>query len=577
MSEIGMKGNAREYFDRIALVPAGKGGNDLRRNLATPLWIVMTIVGLVLLIGCANVANLLLARASARRSEIAVRLAIGASRGRLVRQLLTEGAVLVAAGATLGLLVSRWGVSTLVRFFAGGQQRIVLEPHFDVRVLTFTAAVAALTGLLFSIVPALQATRVDAARPDDTNRTSTAKPRARLGQALVVVQVTLSLVLLSGAALFIRTLQNLNSVEAGFSRHGVMTMRVEAPLPPFDAARNAVTEHAQLAHMWQELLDRLSVLPAVTSVGFSTMSPLSRRDRGVLIDVPGEPQKTERDRSIHLNHVTPGYFDTFGIRLIEGRRFTPGDQPSSLRVAILNKTAVRLYFGQASPIGRLVTFPGQRIPDPYRIVGVVEDTRYDSLRREPDRMAYLPIAQSVDRLGSVIVGVRAAIEPAGLLAGVRDAAARSVPGSAVTNVITLEQQIDDSMLQERLVAMLASVFGGLALVLACIGVYGVLSYAVLRRTREIGIRLAIGARRGSVIWLVVRETVLLIVMALAIGIPIVLLTTRYVKAQLYGVTPGDPAAISLAIVVLVGVAALAAFVPARRASNVDPMIALRWE
>ena len=303
-----------------------------------------------------------------------MRLAIGASRGRLVRQLLTEGAVLVAAGATLGLLVSRWGVSTLVRFFAGGQQRIVLEPHFDVRVLTFTAAVAALTGLLFSIVPALQATRVDAAKPDDTNRTSTAKPRARLGQALVVVQVTLSLVLLSGAALFIRTLQNLNSVEAGFSRHGVMTMRVEAPLPPFDAARNAVTEHAQLAHMWQELLDRLSVLPAVTSVGFSTMSPLSRRDRGVLIDVPGEPQKTERDRSIHLNHVTPGYFDTFGIRLIEGRRFTPGDRPSSLRVAILNKTAVRLYFGQASPIGRLVTFPGQRIPDPYRIVGVVEDT-----------------------------------------------------------------------------------------------------------------------------------------------------------------------------------------------------------
>ncbi len=234
-----MKGNAREYFDRIALVPAGKGGNDLRRNFATPLWIVMTIVGLVLLIGCANVANLLLARASARRGEIAVRLAIGASRGRLVRQLLTEGAVLVAAGATLGLLVSRWGVSTLVRFFAGGQQRIVLEPHFDVRVLTFTAAVAALTGLLFSIVPALQATRVDAAKPDDTNRTSTAKPRARLGQALVVVQVTLSLVLLSGAALFIRTLQNLNSVEAGFSRHGVMTMRVEAPLPPFDAARNA--------------------------------------------------------------------------------------------------------------------------------------------------------------------------------------------------------------------------------------------------------------------------------------------------------------------------------------------------
>ena len=239
----------------------------------------------------------------------------------------------------------------------------MLEPHFDIRVLTFTAAVAALAGLLFSIVPTLQATRVGAAKPDDTNRTSTAKPRARLGQALVVVQVTLAAL---GAALFIRTLQNLNSVEAGFSRNGVMTMRVEAPLPPLDAARNAVMEHAQLAHMWQALLDRLSVLPAVTSVGFSTMSPLSRRDRGVLIDVPGEPQKTERDRSIHLIYVSPGYFDTFGIRLIEGRRFTPQDQPNSARVAILNKTAVRLYFGQASPIGRMVTFPGQRIPDLIR-------------------------------------------------------------------------------------------------------------------------------------------------------------------------------------------------------------------
>ena len=454
----------------------------------------------------------------------------------------------------------------------------MLEPHFDVRVLTFTVAVAALTGLLFSIVPALQATRVDAAKPDDTNRTSTAKPRARLGQALVVVQVTLSLVLLSGAALFIRTLQNLNSVEAGFSRHGVMTMRVEAPLPPFDAARNAVMEHAQLAHMWQALLDRLSVLPAVTSVGFSTMSPLSRRDRGVLIDVPGEPQKTERDRSIHLNHVTPGYFDTFGIRLIEGRRFTPagstellpGGDPQQDRRAPL------LWTGQPDrPYGRLFPVSGSRI---------LIRSSASSRTRGTTVCVASPSAWPICRSHSPSIGLAASSSASARRSSqpvFSPACATrrrgSVPGSAVTNVITLEQQIDDSMLQERLVAMLASVFGGLALVLACIGVYGVLSYAVLRRTREIGIRLAIGARRGSVIWLVVRETVLLIVMALAIGIPTVLLTTRYVKAQLYGVTPGDPLAISLAIIVLVGVAALAALVPARRASNVDPMIALRWE
>jgi predicted permease len=576
MTDLGLKGNSRIYFNQIALIPAARGLNDLRHDFATPLWIVMTIVGLVLLIGCANVANLLVARASARQSEIAVRLAIGASRGRLVRQLLTEGALLVALGAAVGLVFARWGVSTLVRFLAGGQGSIQLEPHFDGRVLTFVAIVAALTGLLFSIVPALHATRVDAAKPDNV-RTSTPGRRARIGQALVVLQVTLSLVLLSGAALFIRTLQNLNSVDAGFARHGIATMRVEAMLPPFDSKRDAHQEHAQLAQMWEGLLERLHSQPGISSVALSTMSPMARRSRGVLVDVVGAPQRSESDRGISLNHVTADYFDTFGIHLIEGRAFTDRDRATSTRVAILNQSAARLYFGDASPIGRLVKFPGQRIQDPFEIVGVAQDTRYGSLRKQPERMAYLPLSQAVDRVSSVIVGIRAAIEPAGVVGGVRDAAAKTVPGSAVTDVITIDQQIDDSMLRERLVALLATVFGALALVLACMGVYGVLSYAVLRRTREIGIRLAIGAKRASVIWLVVRETALLIVIALAIGIPAVLLTARYVQTQLFEVTPADPLAISAAAALLVAVGALAAFLPARRASNVDPMVALRCE
>jgi predicted permease len=578
MTDIGLKGDARVYFDRIVLVPAGKGLNDLRRDFATPLWIVTTIVGLVLLIGCANVANLLIARASARRGEIALRLAIGASRGRLIRQLITEGALLAALGAAGGLLFARWGVATLVRFFEGGQQWIMLEPHFDGRVLAFTAGVSTLTAFLFSVAPALQATRVDAARPDDGGRTSLARPRARVGQALVVVQVTLSLVLLSVAALFIRTLHNLNNVQSGFSRQGVLTMHVEATmLPPYDKARNAYTEHAQLARMWGDLLDGLGALPGVSSAALSTITPLSRRDRGVVIAVPGEPPKRGPDRGIHVNHVSPAYFETFGIRLLDGRPFAASDQPTSPRVAILNATAAKFYFGPASPIGRVIDFPGQDIPDPYRVVGVVEDTRYDGLRKEPERMAYLPVSQSIDRLGGIIVGIRGAIDPSRLVGGVRDAAARSVPAAFVSNIVTMNQQIDDSMLQERLVARLASVFGALALVLACIGIYGVLSYAVVRRTREIGIRLAIGAQKRGMIWLVLRETIVLVAIGLMAGVPLILWAARYVKTQLFQVAPNDPLAIAAAMFVLACAAIAAAYLPARRASGIDPLIALRYE
>jgi predicted permease len=541
------------------------------------LWIVMAVVALVLLVGCANVANLLVARASARQSEIAVRLALGASSGRLIRQLLTEGLLLMTLGSAVGLVVARWGVNTLVRFLAGGQGRVLLEPHFDGRMLAFVVGAAVLSGLLFSVVPALHAARVDAARPG-SGRTSTSGRGARIGQALVVVQVTLSLVLLSGAALFIRTLQNLAAVDAGFSREGIATLRVEATLPPRDAAADVNREHAQIAQMWERLRERLETEPGITSVALSTMSPLSRRDRGVLIDIPGEPRRSERDRGIHLNHVTEAYFSTLGIGLAEGRAFTDHDRPSSTRVAILNRTAARLYFGGASPIGRLVTFPGQLVEGPYEIVGVAEDTRYDSLRKEPDRMAYVPVSQALDRLGSVIVAVRAVIGPAAVVRGVRAAAtAASVPGAFLTDIVTIDQQIDDSLLQERLVTLLATVFGGLALVLAGMGVYGTLSYAVLQRTREIGIRLAIGAARSSVIVLVVREIVVLMTIAVVIGLPIVLLTSRYVGAQLFEVAPTDPVAISAAIAVLLGAGVVAAFLPARRAGLVDPMVALRSE
>jgi predicted permease len=580
MTDNGLSAGAREYFSGIALVPADKGLNDIRRQLAQPLLVIMGIVAIVLLIGCANVANLLLARGSARRSEIAVRLAIGAGRGRLIRQMLTEGAVLVALGTAAGILFARWGVAFLVGVFAAGRAALVLEPRFDLRVLAFTAAVAVVTGLLFSVLPALHATRVDAAKPADSARISTPGARLRVGQALVVTQVTLSLVLLCGAALFLRTLHNLTTLESGFNREGVLTMQVDAVLPPTKVAPRTPAvraEYGRVGRMWEDLVARAASLPGVRSAGAATLSPMTMRDRGVGIAVPGAPPIARADRGIRVNHVTSGVFDALGVQLVRGRLFTPADRSGSLRVAILNETAARTYFAESNPIGRKVSFPGQDVEDEYEIVGVVRDARYEHLRKADGRMAYLPLEQSVDRIGGVILAIRGPVDPASLVPALRDEIRLTIPEGFVTNVATLAEHVDASLVQERLVSLLASFFGGLALALACIGLYGVLAYSVVRRTREIGIRLAIGAQRRSVIWLVLRETLVLIAVGVALGIPVTLAVSRYIESQLFGVSPGDSWAIAGAVAVLLLVAAAAGYQPARRASRVDPMIALRYE
>ena len=311
-----------DYFDRIVLVPAARGLDEVSRPLSQPLAIVMAIVGLVLLIGCANVANLLLARATARQNEIAVRLAIGAGRARLVRQMLTEGAVLVALGAGVGLILARWGTAFLVTFLAGRSGRVLLDPVFDARILAFTTAVGLLTGLLFSVVPAFQATRDRAVKPGDGGRTSAARPRLRLGQALVVAQVAFSLVLLGGAALFVRTLHNLNRLDAGFKPEGVLTIRIDATLPkptgpPVPAAVQA--DHARTALIWETLVERVSRVPGVQAAGAATLSPLTGRDRGVNILADVDGPGPSRPTGIHLNQVTSGYFEAVGVNVLSGR------------------------------------------------------------------------------------------------------------------------------------------------------------------------------------------------------------------------------------------------------------------
>ena len=578
LTEVGMPRDRRGYFSGIVLVPAARGANDLRRSYAEPLMIVMAIVGVVLLIGCANVANLLLARATARQNEMALRLAIGANRARLIRQLLTEGIVLVALGCGAGLLFARWGASFLVAVLAGPAQRVVLEPHFDLRVLGFTAGVSVASALLFSLAPALRATRVDAAKPGAAGGTTT---HNHLGRALVVLQVTLSVLLLCGAALFQRTLHNLNTIPSGFDRDGVLTMLVEATVPgrtvPPKTADEFRADHARLGAIWSGFIERVREVPGVSSAAVATMNPLSGWYRGVKIAIHGPVQGPGKDFGISINQVTDGYFETAGIRLLAGRFFTPRDRSGSLRVAILNETAARAYFGSESPLGRKVNFPGQHVADDCEIVGVVTDTRYKDLRTPDERMAYLPLEQAIDPITGVAVAVRGPGDVTRLAPSIRAIVTETVPGGFVTGITTMEQNVEMSLVRERMLALLATFFAALALTMACIGLYGVMAYGVARRTREIGIRIAVGARQGSVVWMMVRETLLLVTFGAALGTVTSLAANRYIAGQLFGVTPRDPMAIAVALFVLTIVATAAGYVPARHASRIDPVKALRAE
>ena len=578
MNEIGQPREKRNYFSGIELVPASRGLGALRRQLSEPLIIIMMIVGLVLFIGCANVANLLLARASARQSELSVRLAIGASRGRLIRQLLTEGVVLSAVGTAVGLILARWGVSFLVGVLARAEEGQPLPTTFDLRLLAFAGAVGVLTAVLFSLAPAIRATRVDAPKPSFAG---TRTESNRLGQSLVAIQVVLSIVLLSGAALFLRTLQSLHAVDSGFDARGVITMPVETSMPRVLTGRSTPAEiaayHGRLGAAWQSTIEQVRSIPGVTTAAVATTTPLSGNNRGVNAAVAGTPPLSEEQRGIHINHVSDGYFETLRIPLIAGRVFAETDHLGSPRVAILNRTAAREYFGDENPTGRRISFPGQRIADEYEIIGVVGDVRYQDARTIDERMAYLLIEQGIDPTRDAIVVVRGAGDLSQLSATVRDGVTKLMPGGFVPSITIMSDRVELALTRERLLSILATFFGALALLLACIGLYGVMAYGVIRRTREIGIRVAIGAGKRSVIWMVLRDTMLMVIFGSVVGAAAAAGSSRLIRNQLFEVAPGDPLAIGGAVLLLLIVAAIASYLPARRATRVDPVIALRYE
>jgi predicted permease len=562
----------RLLFDHMELTPAAQGLGGLRRQFSQPLTAMTILAGLVLLAACVNVANLMLARAAAHQRDIAVRLAVGAGRGRIIRQTLTEAILLVGSGAALGIVLARQGEAAVVAFFAEGNDKIVLDLALNLRMLLFTVAVTMLTGLACGILPALRSSRVDPAAGLQSGSRSVTGNRVslRLGRALVVLQVALSTLLLAGAGLFMRSLRQLESVDLGFTREGMVTMEVTPEGQLFG------TPQWSMAHT--QMLERVRRIPGVRSASWATMNPFSGRDRGAILDVPGAAPRTLRDKEIHLAAVSPEYFETLGIPLQLGRRFTARDDAAAAKVAILNETAARFYFAGANPIGTKVRFANYPSRDLlYEIVGVAKDARHNTLRERQARFIYLPIPQHLDRINRLGLAVRCAGDPATFITPVRREVLGVRATVLITNVSTMENQVRQSLRNERLVGALSSGFGALALALACIGLYGILSYAVTRRTSEIGIRMALGATGGEMVWLILRQAMMLAVSGTVIAAPAVLGLGRVSRTFLYSVDPFDLPAFVGAFLVMFIFAVIAGFVPAQRAGRLDPMSALRAE
>jgi len=575
---------AHQYMEgKLELVPASGGLTfDLRREFSQPLSILMAMVGLVLLIACTNVANLVLARAAARQKEIAVRLAIGAGRLRLMRQLLTESLLLALAGGAAGLLLAWWSGAALASLISPGRGQLRLDLSPDPRVLAFTGAVSLLVAILFGLAPALRATRLDLtpALKENARTVGASRSRLGLGKALVVTQVAFSLLLLFAAGLFVRTLTNLKNLDPGFSRQNVLMFSV-------DATKNQY-KGADVARIYQQLLERFEAVPGVRSASLASWGPITGGggwDNEVWVE--GYAPRPNEDMNVYLNAVGPRYFDTIGTPVLVGREFRPRDSGSPGKVAIINQAMARYFFGNANPIGRRFGWGKPQdagkacdegegaCPASFEIVGVVKDSKYETLRETVPRTAYVNCFQRP--LGEMTFLVRSEMGPAALVPPMRREITGADKGLRIGSFSTLEEHVDQSLGHERLMATLATLFGALAVLVASVGLYGIMAYAVLRRTSEIGIRMALGAQQTDVLWMVLRETGTMVAIGLGIGIPAALASGRMISSQLFGLTAHDPGTIAVASVVLLGVALLAGYIPARRATQVDPMVALRDE
>jgi len=559
----------RDYYIQLESGATGLGFNRLRQTFAQPLWIIMAIVAMVLLIACANVANLLLARAVTRQREISVRLAIGCGRFRLVRQLLTESLLLSTLGSAAGLLIAWWGSRVLLRMVDTGPAPLRLDLSPDARVLLFTVAVTALTSVGFGLAPAWRASGFDiASAMKDQARGASQRVRQRLGRTLVVVQVALSLLLLIGAGLLIRSLHNLRRIDLGFRPERVYL---------FHLAHNpSKDEPAALARVAREVRERVRQIPGVEQASVSWLMLFSQADVDAPLRIHGYTPAPDEDVMTRFNPVSPGYFETIGMSLVAGRGIEERDTENAPQAAVINEAMARRYFPPGNAIGRTMEITvGRTSGKPIEIVGVVRDAKYNDLRAGTTPMFYISIQQLPRTLGTLEVRTREPI--AALSASVRNALLEVTKDVMIRRVVPLSSQVDQTLAGERLITTLCAFFGALALLLASVGLYGVLSYAVAQRTQEIGVRMALGATGRNVLWLVMRQSLAVVLAGVALGLLLAWFGARLLARFLYGLTPTDPAAITLATLLLILVALLACYLPARRATRVDPLVALRHE
>ena len=546
---------------------AATGYSDLRNGFSTALIVLMSMVGLVLLIACANVANLLIARAFARQKEIAVRLSLGASRGQLVRQLLIESLVLSTGGGLAGIGLAMAMTRGLLALVPTEGNPLLISAQPDLRILLFTLALTLLTSLMFGLVPALRASR-----PDLWSTLKDVVVAGRGGslilrKGLVAAQVALSFLLLFGAGLFVRSLQNLKAAESGFREmDNLITFQLSPALNGYDDPRTV--------HFYDELLERLRAVPGVKSAALAAVAVLHGDEWDSTTSVEGHQAKDGEDMQAFMNALSPGYFQTMGTPILQGRDFDRRDVQKESKVAIVNESFARHFFGARSAVGRHIgrgDGPGTKLD--IEIVGVAGDALYEGPREGVHRQVFVPFWGN----NGVAFYVRAALGSRTAYAAVRNEVKRLDPAMPVYEMKTLAAQLDETLLTERLIALLSAGFGLLATLLATIGLYGVMAFAVGRRTRELGLRMALGARPGSVIWLVMREVLVLLAIGLAVGVPAAIALGRLVAAQLYGIKGSDPSIAAACTALLIVVASAAGWIPAQRASRIDPILALRYE